>query len=231
MNLRRVLILAGIVLALIVALGVFLRSCNPPESNIGGNIQDSLTHYKNKYGEEAAKRTALVGSVTELKKMNAGKDSLLKVIQGRVSNLTMAITAYEIAASSEHTTPTTISFHKDTVAGDSIIEIAGREPCDTVYPVYSSSYTDKWENYTIEAGKDSVRLKHTAFLYPIVEHRYKGRGIFHPPEIELHISDQNPNTKILDAQTFVISQKKQYKGIWLSVGVLGGILITQQLLH
>lgn len=206
-------------LSFVVLLLLFLqfRSCQQMDvtENMIASQKDSLHTYRNKIGEEVASRKALVGTVKDLKNSVLGKDSLIKDLVERVNKQSISLTVLRNQTTTRHSEASTIVSTGDTVVVNDTVYL---------YPEYSSTHVDKWEKYSILANKDSVILQHTTFNYLAVEQKYVREAWYKPYDVEIQIVNSNPNTITVDAQSFLLKNKKENRLLWLTGTFFAGMV-------
>lgn len=209
----------AIYIVVIVALFlILLKQCGSEKNSMElfNATQDTLVQYRDKYNRQVTNTTALVGTVKDLKKLNSSKDSTLRRLQQLVDRNTINATVISSVTSGSITTASTIIKH-DTVRTDSLIEI---------FQVYKTSYHNRWEKFDVTAGRDSFDIQYKVFNDFDITERYERDGLFKPKKTIVSIRNNNPRTETLDIKNFTIRPKKQYKGVWLSVGVVAGAVGT-----
>ncbi|HON92826.1 MAG TPA: hypothetical protein PKZ07_14760 [Sedimentisphaerales bacterium] len=206
------------ILLLGIAIILFYQLCNTASelNRIRVNadaLSDSLHYSRDRLGRETAVTAALTGTVQDFKNINAGKDSVIARLKDEVSKKTIALAVIQNATRTRIVTPTTVEVIAAAPDSD--------RPCPD--PVYTTTYSDHWSQYTIRAGSDSIYLDHKAFNEFVVEERRRRRGLFKAQEIELRITNANPNTTTLRAEAYVVKNKQNRSG-WLAGGWLLGVL-------
>lgn len=212
MNLRAINIL--LCLSIIVLLLLQLRSCQKAGMTEGvlQAQRDSLYVTKNRLGQETAVRLAMVGTVSELKRSVIAKDSLLRDLSSRLNAATISLTMVKNQTTSQTAAPTTVAGNDTSVVNDTVF----------VYPQYTTTYQDKWERYSIRALRDSIYLEHTAFNYYAISQNYRKQGFFKPKAVEVSVMNMNPKTVTVEAQSFLVTPKKENRLVWLMGSFLAG---------
>lgn len=206
------------IIAIVALFLLLLKQCGISNENLAlqNAAKDTLIQYRDKYNRQVTVTTALVGSVKDLKKLSSSKDSTLKRLQQLVDRKTIGATVISNVTSGAITAASNIIQH-DTVRTDSMIN---------VYPVYQTSYHNKWEKFYIRASRDSFDIQYKVFNDFDITWRYERDGLFKPKKTIVSILNHNPNTETLDMKNFTIGPPKQNRGIWLGVGVVAGIVGT-----
>lgn len=212
-------IISSILLNVIAVLVFFqVQSCRQRKEDYSllQAKQTELEITRNAKNEEVAKRLVLVGSIDDIKNsMKSKYDSLINDLQAQLNKTTLSLTLIKNKTVTTHETASQVGLNSDTVRIDSFIY---------VYPEYKTSFSDKWEQYEIRAGKDSIHHSHVMYNYFTVEQKYVKQGLFKPNLIQLQITNSNPNTTTVDAQSFLIKPKKENKLFWHSLTFLAGFI-------
>ncbi len=217
MNLKSVNYLLTCIVLILILLQI--RSCQKSNnlSQINQSINDSLEKTTDHLGRETSSKLVIVGELTDLKNLGKTKDSMLNALIDKVSKQTITITMLENQTNTHHGTPTTVDTTHGTnvVVGDTVF----------VYPNYSSSYSDRFEKYAIKATKDTTYLDHQTFNYFTIQQKYVRNGLFKPKSIELVITNENPKTITVNAQSFLIKPKKENRLLWVGGSFLAGMVV------
>ena len=176
-----------------------------------GELQTS----RNKLGQEKATNSILYGEVSDLKKINAGKDSTLSRLQELVNNRTISATVFSTATSSSVSSATVIGVF-DTVFIDT---------CKTlIYPRYTTNFENDWERFNITATKDSFNIDYSVFNRYEFKQEWERYGFLKTKKRAVTgVLNLNPNTETKELQTFTV-QCKCNKTKWFTAGAATGIL-------
>ncbi len=207
------IILAGVILIL----GWFLlKSCDKQKTTSGllNGVLDSLTVSKDKFGKETAKTSLLLGSVRDLKRINAGKDSTLRKLQQLVDRNTISATVLSNATGSNIRTRTDTIIFSDTVWTDSVIKL---------FPEYRTRFTNRWEDFNVVASRDSFDIKYTVFNEFEISNRWERPKWFKAKQAIVSVKNLNPNTTTKELKSFNIKAPKKRKGLIFVAGILSGI--------
>lgn len=217
-SLNYILGLVAIILALLQ-----FRACQ--ETNRAKGVlqaqSDTLKTYRNELGQHVAERKVLAGDYKSIKDLLNTKDSLLAEMAKKLNKNSASVTIFAGQTSSTTSSKTNQIAKADTVIlNDTVV----------VYAEYTSDVQNQWEKYSIKANKDSITLTHTSFNKYSVEQNYVSQGWFKPKAIEMKITNYNPNTITVDAQSFLLPPKKEGRGLWIIGSFLAG-LTTFAVLH
>lgn len=173
---------------------------------------EDLKQYKNKYNQEVSEKGVIILSISELNKLDASKDSLIQELQKIVKHKTVSATVITNQTHEQGTSGVTIVSHETSTVTN------GNQTVITDYPVYRTEWSSKWSKGIITASKDTVTRDITMFNeYDIVQ-QYSRSGLFGKKKLNISITNKNPNTETLNAQSFLIQQPKQHKGFWAVLG-------------
>lgn len=210
-----------LIAVVLVLLFFLLRGCQERET-IDSLIQaqgSELVKTRNERNEEISTRLVLAGSYKQVKNELKSKDSLIMELQKTIKKSTISLTLIKNKTESNHTSETKIEGRDTIVRNDTV----------WIYPTYKTSYADKWESYEIEATKDSIHHLHTMYNKFSISQQYKSQGLFKPKAIEIQIVNSNPHTITVDAQSYLVQEKKRNSLIWLTGALLTGFVASSVL--
>lgn len=182
-------------------------------------VNDSIHRYKTKQGQDSVEKKLLYGSLEALNALSLEKGSEIEKLRKLVNKNT-------ISASTVRTETHGVMTSKTEAVRDTI--------CDsTCYPTYYTSYNNKWENVTVLASKDSVKVDYTVFNDFSMTQEMRKEGKWYNPKYVPYVTikNNNPHTTTTNLQSFAVEPPKQKKGLWLIygtiAGVIGGVLIAK----
>lgn len=187
--------------------------------------QDSMHKFRNGLGQEETKTKLLYGSISDLKKLSASKDSSIQKLLKLVNKKTIGATVISNVTSSTVSSSTTVA-SKDTIRKDSLIYI---------YPVYTlKPSVSKWDSVSAIASKDSFNVFYKVYNeFSIVQsfekQKVDGR-LFRKKTAIIKVTNLNPKTETRELKSFTVQPPKQKKGLIFTTGVLLGIIIKQTIL-
>lgn len=201
--------LTPILLVVIIVLTLFLqKSCNSVKqlSSIYAEASDSLHKTVNKLGQEQTTTLALIGSVSDLKKLNSSKDSAIKKLQQIVDKNTYNATVLASKTTSSSTSATVIYskplINNQTVRHDTIIDSV------LVYPTYKTITKSRWDSVSAVANKDSFNINYTVYNEFDLKTEWQSQGLFKPKKCVASVLNNNPKTKTLEFKTFEFEAPK-----------------------
>ena len=214
------IILFGLMFA---ALVMNLRQCNDAKKHesLFQATMDTVSTYRNENNELVSSNRLLMGSVSDLKSINAGKDSTIAKLQEVVDKNTIAATVVTTGTSNNVTSNTTIAsadtvvIH-DTITGDSIIQL---------YPEYTTQFENRWEKFDIKANKDTFNIDYTVFNEFNIEYEWRRPKAFARKEAFLTITNKNPKTATIDQKAFVVKPKPANKAVYFVAGALSIVAV------
>ncbi len=201
---------------LVIVLCLWTKSCSDAGrfEQIAINNNDTLTITRNAANQQEATIGILQGSISDLMKLNADKDAYLKRLQDITDKHTISSDVLSNSTSNTILSDSVLISSHDTIRKDSLIYI---------YPVYSTSYSNQWEKFTIDASRDNILIKYKVFNeYNIVTRNNKPAWYkMRVPEIT--VTNLNPNTETLVLKSFVVAPPKNQKLFIFLGGLAGGI--------
>lgn len=203
----------------IIAILLLWRQCNKSgqQENISFAISDTLTLTRDTLGRQTAKISVITAYNKRGLLLYRTKDSTIQALQtlvARTKGLLSATvlsnsTANRIASASKIT-------GRDTVIQDSLIYL---------YPVYSTNFKNRWEDFIITADKDTFDINYTLFNeFEITQAREKRvKGLFKRKVPVITVKNLNPHTSTRELRSFAI--KPHPRRVSLGVGVYYGFAI------
>ncbi len=205
------LALVGVCIILFILLN---RSCEKVEDRneyISG-LADTLEVSRNKLGQQTATIKSLEFENDKYFTKIQTNDSTIKWLQnvvkdykGKLLSATVGSTTTIVSGSSEtiYVNDTDVVYIGDTVY---------------VYPIYKSTFSNRWEQGFIQASKDSIHYDFKVsnkFELTLGEVRNKW---FKPKEMEVSILNLNPNTVTNELRSFNIKQTPKRWGLGVGAG-------------
>lgn len=176
-----------------------------------GELQTS----RNNLGQEKATNALLYGEVSDLKKLNAGKDSTLSRLQELVNRKTISATVFNTITSSSVSSATVTEVY-DTVFIDTCKAL--------LYPRYTTNFENDWERFNITATKDSFDIDYSVFNRYEFKQEWERYGFLKTKKRAITgVLNLNPNTETKELQTFTV-QCKCNKTKWFVTGMATGAL-------
>ena len=212
-----------------IFLAIFLfRSCKENEENIElfNASQDTLRQSRNELNQQVTKITIMQGQVKDLKRLNSSKDSTLKKLQALVDRKTNSATVIGTVTHNSGSSGTVITFETPIHTHD--ISFSGKVcPCDslihdTIYPIYSTQWNERWSKGKIIANKDSIIRDVITFNEFSITEKWEREKWYKEKKLVLTIVNSNPQTETVELKTFRVTQKKGKKITWFSVGAIAG---------
>lgn len=166
-------------------------------------LTDSIKYFKNKHGEEVAQKLVYVGSIKELKQEVYKKDTLLMVLQEKISKLSDNVTVLKQRLSMTGSAGTVI-----TNTGHSII----RDDTLYVYPTYTSFKEDSTIEIKITANSDTITWDLSVINYLSVEQTYEKHGFLGlKRQLVVQVTNSNDYIKTEGLQSFKVPPKPKEK--------------------
>lgn len=177
---------------------------------------DTLKTKVNSRGEQTAEIKALYGTLAQLQELHAKDSSTIWKLQKLVSKQTLAATVLKTETAGTVEGKTIIIYSKDTTCNLD-------KKC---YPTYVDTVVNRWENMTVFANKDSIKVKYKVFNDFSVENKFEkvGKWPFRKNELKVQVLNHNPRTQTKELQSFVVQTPKPKRGRWLLVGLAGGFV-------
>jgi hypothetical protein len=212
---RAIIILVAVVVILIILLQ------NQCQQNVSLNetwqaaLNDTISYYIDEQGRQTASILTLEGSLSDIKAINAGKDTTITRLQEllREANA-IAATVSTVVTSVTDTTPTVI------IRADTIIE----NGITFVWPVYKNHFKNQWWDLTITSGKDTSSIEGTVTNEFDVWFERKKR-LFKPNQLTVKWRNNNPYSSTTELRSWSQSVKQKRFGL----GIYAGYGITSDL--
>ena len=212
-----------LLIACLLTVLIVMRYCNKVNNlqqvnNIYSHLDDSLKHYKNKYGEATTQVSLLQGNNVDLILSVKSKNKTIQWLQDEVKKHKGSIDGggdigvIGTNTTFSATTTSTVSF-----------SLLNNGKIDSL-PTYKTNNKDTtWIKYYIAATKDSIHLNlevKNKYTIVIGEERVKGT-LFKKNPIAF-ITNLNPYTSITDLKVYQVTNNVRKR---LSIGVGGGYCI------
>lgn len=214
MNSNKLNIFFAIVIIALVAINI--KTCGRASDIEKINFQkdDTLKQVINKYGQQESTIAILHGTVADLKSLNANKDSALKHLQKLVDKHTLSATVHGTVTGNTIASGSTITKYDTVTQNDSI----------KVFPVYSTKFENKWENFNITATKDSFKLVYKLYNDFDYQIRYNKTKWYGARVAEITVTNKNPHTETIELKNFTAKPpKNQDLLIFLGGAILGTV--------
>lgn len=172
--------------------------------------QDTITKTRNQYNQELSVKDAIIFNNKKDFLRLQTTDSSLRALQKIVKNFEGKLSTAISIANSSSSSGNTVTKMTD---GDIIV----KNDTIFVYPVYTSSWNDEWDQGQIIAGRDSI------FRFIQIRNKYEltvGRTKywFKSNETKVKLLNLNPNTITQEVNTFQIQPQQKKLGISLQLG-------------
>lgn len=205
-------------IALIALVAMNIKTCGKLSDieQINFAKEDTLQTIKNKHGQYESTIAIMNGTVADLKKLNAGKDSAILKLQKMVDRHTISATVHGTVTGNTVISNSVITNYDTVLKNDSI----------KIYPVYQTQFKNKWENFHITATKDSIKIKYKVFNefdYVVRDNRVKWYKQRVP---QITVTNINPNTETLELKSFSVKAPKGQKILLFSGGAIVGSIST-----
>jgi len=209
-------------ITLVVAAILFIllwRQCNKTtqQGDISFAISDTLTLTRDSLGRQTAKISVITAFDKRGLLMIRTKDSTIKALKTLVAHTKGLLSATILSNSTANVVRSASNITgRDTVIQDSLIYL---------YPVYSTNFKNRWEDFIITADKDTFDINYTLFNeFEITQAREKRiKGLFKRKVPVITIKNMNPNTETRELRSFAI--KPHPRRMSLGVGVYYGFSI------
>ncbi len=180
-------------------------------------LNDSLVKTRNSLGQEVSTRQIIEAANKKDFLAIRSKDSTIIALQKLVKNTKNVLAATVIKNQTYNSISgnTTVNGRDTIVSGDTI----------KIYPEYTLTRFNKWENISIKANKDSTHIEYKIYNDFNITQSLKKRGLFKPPVPEIQIVNLNPHTETLDVRSFEVKAPNHNKRYAIA-GVIAGALAT-----
>lgn len=183
-----------VIIILVIAL---LKSFNSQKEllNLNDSLNSELITEKNEKGQEIAKRKILETSEKKLFLKIKSKDSSIIRLQEIVEDYKGRLYSATLVKNSTK------------INGKGVTELIVEEKQTISFPTYRTSFSDKWYDITIEAGKDSIKWNsqiRNEFEITIGE---ESNGWFKKRTKNISILNLNPYTETTELRNYSISTK------------------------
>lgn len=204
-------------IAIIALVAINIKTCGKVSDieNINIAQNDTIKQYKNKNGEQVSTIASMHGTVADLKKLNAKKDSSLAHLQKLVDKHTILATAHGTITGNTVVTNTITKY--DTIKQNDSIKI---------FPVYSTKFTNKWEKFNITATKDTFNIQYKVFNKFDYVVRYNKQKWYKARVPEITVTNLNPNTETVELKNFSVKPPKNQKLLVFLSGAIVGTIST-----
>lgn len=228
------------------------RSCDQHDTDqdkIGlyEQSQAQLKTYKDKDSLNHGQIDLLYGKISSFKGLRAKDSSEIARLKKIVDKNTISATIMTTSTANTVTGHTTVTFsgnpgtnsaNNGTNSGIHITPgIMGdietqpgidstRFPCDTAcFPIYSTTYSNKWENVAVVANKDSIQVKYKVFNDFSIVQKFEKRGKwpFRKDIPIIDVTNNNPHTETISLRSFAVEPPKPQRGRWFVIGAAAGL--------
>lgn len=219
-----------------IALAIFLfRGCkeNQENNDLFNASQDTLRQYRNKNNEQVTKITIMQGQVKDLRRLNSSKDSSLKKLQALVDRKTNSATIIGTVTHNTGSSGTVITFNSPGSNTPNDISLSGKTdkicPCDslihdTIYPIYSTNWNERWSKGKIIANRDSIIRDVITFNEFSITEKWERQKWYKEKQPVMTITNSNPQTETVELKTFRVTPKKGKKLTWFGIGAVVSIV-------
>lgn len=209
-----------------IAYLLFFKGCirtSNEQVNLYENLDDTTVYYKNLSNENVARNSLLETDKAKTFLLIQSRDSLVRKLQARVKEYQNklkeggSVTNFDSNTEINNTTPS-ITFYDTvrTLDGESLTI-----PCSDTY---TTSYEDKYVNYSIKASKDSTNVKiaiNDSYSVILGSDRIKP---FKKRKEFVEIINDSPYSKVKNVKTYQIQDER--KPVRLSLGLQVGYSVT-----
>lgn len=192
-----------VTLLFVVLCSMLIDSCKRKQSIYAASIalQDSVHVYRDKYGRAVSETSVLELRYSDLYKIYLKHTDSLKTLIG-----------------------------KNTITATKIVTVTKRDTVvisktDTVPGAYFASWKNKWEDISITARPDSIRLQYTCFNKFDIIQEYRKQGLFKPKIPIVKVINQNPRTITTGVESFHLKPNKPGRGYWMLAGFAAGLYL------
>lgn len=209
-------------IAIIILIIFLVRSCNGRKAdnkearNFLNALNDTVSHYKNKHGEDVATISVLqLQSAKDFLKVSS-KDVEIQELQQVVKDYKSKLKKPGSSATNFTATTKVTNTGKTTVTPRDTVKVG---EITYVYPQYSDSLLNEWIEYRASMNKDSAKLDLK------VNNKYsviigEEGGLFKKKRAFVDVVNYNPYSTVEKIRTFQVSQPRPKRfGLGMSVGV------------
>lgn len=179
-------------------------------------MSDSLHISRNSLGQEVVTTSVLTGSVNSLKsELKYTKDSAWQVINKLLDKNTDNVVYTSVVTSEDGKTKTTVSVDSNKLKKDSCKNY--------IYPVYKTSWSEKWSTGSITANKDSITRDIKVRNDFTIKQQWVSDGFLKPKVLKVTMTNISPLTATKEIKAFSATQPKANRLVWLGVGLAIGV--------
>lgn len=205
------------IIAIILAFLLF-KSCERANTlqDLQTSLNDTISQYRNKHGEQVSTISVLQ---TEREKdfLNMkSKDSTVKALQKAVKNYKGKVQSATVASTETTDTGKTVTIVKHDTVYTSSNSIS-------LKPVYSTSWSERWSEGTIEAHFDTIYRSIKTKNEFTFTHGTK-RNLFKKDVLKVEMTNLNPNTFTTELRSYSVTMPK--KRFSIGLGCTYGYSIT-----
>jgi hypothetical protein len=211
----------------IALLAINIKTCGEKKDAEGLYLaqSDTMKQIINQNGQQESTIAIMNGTVADFKKLNAKKDSALAHLQKLVDKHTISATVHGTVTGNTISSGSVITKYDTVHLKDSI----------AIFPVYATKFKNKWENFDVTAGKDSIQIKYKLYNQFDYVVRYNKQKWYKARVPEITVTNLNPNTETIELKNFTVKPPKNQKLLVFLGGAIAGsisiIAIRQALIN
>lgn len=160
--------------------------------------QDSIHYFRNNEGLQEAYTLVLQSDISSLKALSLSKDSTLKRLSELVKKGSRTITVLQTNTSDSGSAPT-------------ILQADTSRP---EFPIYTASWSSKWDSFYIVATRDSIFRRYTVKNEFDIRHTWASTGFLQPKALQVEVLSLNPNSQTTGLRSWSIKQPKANRILW-----------------
>lgn len=178
-------------------------------------LDDTITQYRNKHGQQVITISVLQGEREQDFLNLKSKDSTINKLQKVVKTYKGKLQSATVASTETTDSGKTVTIVKhDTVYIDGVTELK---------PVYSTSWSERWSEGSIEAHFDSIyrsiKTKNEFTFTHVVK-----RNLFKKDVLKVEMTNLNPNTVTTELRSYSVKMPK--KRFYVGLGCTYGYSLT-----
>lgn len=213
-------------IALIAVASLYIKQCGKTAdvSNLLQASGDTLTSYINQQGQHVSTIAILHGTVADLNKINASKDSTIKHLQKLVDRHTISATVHGTSTGNIVNTTSVVTKY-DTIHKNDTVFLYGK---------YNTKFKNRWENFDITATKDSFNINYKVFNEFDYVTRYNKTKWYGERVAQITVTNKNPHTETIELKNFTVKPPKNQKLLVFLSGAVAGtisVVATQKLIN
>ena len=234
----------GVIILLLLLFGSSLYVIQNLKAELTGSkstieaVSNEMTKYRDKSGLEVAQKQMILTSYKALKAIHASDSSEIGRLQKIIDKNTLSATILGNKTTGKVTGKTTVTFNQGNpknfiVTDPKVIDID--YPCDTVYPTYRDSVSDKWATVETTANRDSIVTEYSIRNEYEITQEYKkvGKWPFRNKVPYIMVKNLNPHTETTEISSYAVQVPKTGKkmaivaGASAVIGLIIGVIIAK----